>query len=58
MNQFDVPLTDEVEVSTEPKAIRAWARLNGHEVGDRGRISSEVRNSYLEAHGLLDTNQD
>ncbi len=30
--------------------IREWARANGHEVPDRGRVSSEVREAYAAAH--------
>ncbi|WP_146905266.1 histone-like nucleoid-structuring protein Lsr2 [Cellulomonas aerilata] len=31
-------------------AIREWARENGHEVSERGRISAEVRKAYEAAH--------
>jgi hypothetical protein len=31
-------------------AIREWARANGHEVSERGRISAEVRKAYEDAH--------
>ena len=27
-------------------AIRAWARENGYEVSDRGRVSTEIREAY------------
>ena len=30
--------------------IRAWAQENGHTVGDRGRIPTEVRDAYTAAH--------
>ncbi len=30
--------------------IRAWARENGHEVPERGRVSAEVREAYAAAH--------
>lgn len=30
--------------------IRAWARENGYEVPERGRVSSEVREAYDAAH--------
>ena len=30
--------------------IREWARSNGFEVPDRGRVSSEVREAYAKAH--------
>jgi len=33
-----------------PADIRVWARENGFEVPDRGRVSSEVRDAYLAAH--------
>lgn len=31
-------------------AIRSWAQSNGYTVGDRGRISSEIRDAYDRAH--------
>lgn len=31
-------------------AIRAWARKNGHEVSDRGRIKAEVVEAFEAAH--------
>jgi hypothetical protein len=33
-----------------PAEIRAWARANGWDVPDRGRVSSEVRAAYEAAH--------
>lgn len=38
--------------STGPSAkeIRDWARANGHDVPDRGRVSAEVREAYDAAH--------
>jgi hypothetical protein len=30
--------------------IRAWARENGWDVPDRGRVSAEVREAYAAAH--------
>ncbi|MBC9732933.1 histone-like nucleoid-structuring protein Lsr2 [Nocardioides marmotae] len=32
------------------KEIRDWARQNGFEVPDRGRVSAEVREAYDSAH--------
>lgn len=29
--------------------IRAWARENGHDVADRGRISASIREAYAKA---------
>ncbi len=34
----------------ESDAIRSWARENGHQVSDRGRISKKVRDAYTAAH--------
>ncbi|MGV3712205.1 histone-like nucleoid-structuring protein Lsr2 [Pseudolysinimonas sp.] len=31
-------------------AIRSWAQSNGFSVGDRGRISGDVRDAYDRAH--------
>lgn len=33
-------------------AIRTWARENGYEVSDRGRLAKKVEDAYNEAHGL------
>lgn len=30
--------------------IRDWARSNGHDVPDRGRVSADVRAAYEKAH--------
>lgn len=35
---------------TSAADIRAWARENGHEVPDRGRVSAEVREAYAAAN--------
>jgi hypothetical protein len=32
------------------KEIRDWARSNGYDVSDRGRVSSEVRDAFEAAH--------
>lgn len=37
--------------SSELTKIREWARANGHEVSDRGRISQKVRDAYAKANG-------
>lgn len=31
-------------------AVREWARDNGFEVSDRGRVSSKIRDAYLAAN--------
>ena len=33
-----------------PSEIRAWARDNGFDVPERGRVSAEVREAYAAAH--------
>lgn len=30
--------------------IRKWAKENGHEVSDRGRVSQAIRDAYATAH--------
>jgi hypothetical protein len=35
---------------TSAREIREWARANGHEVPDRGRIPAEVRSAYESAN--------
>lgn len=35
----------------DTKAIRTWARENGHEVKDRGRIDQAIVEAYNAAHG-------
>lgn len=35
---------------SDNKAVRAWARENGHAVSERGRVSSEIRDAYTAAH--------
>jgi hypothetical protein len=34
----------------QTQAIREWARNNGHEVSDRGRISAAIQKGFDEAH--------
>lgn len=36
---------------TETQKIRAWARENGLQVGQRGRIAPEVREAFAKANG-------
>jgi len=35
---------------SDTQAIREWAQANGHEVGDRGRISNDIREAYSAAN--------
>jgi len=32
------------------KEIRDWARENGYDVPERGRVSADVRDAYANAH--------
>lgn len=36
--------------SRSTKAIREWARANGHDVSDRGRIPADVMQAYAAAN--------
>jgi hypothetical protein len=36
--------------TADTAAIRAWAKENGYEVNDRGRVPSNVREAYDKAH--------
>lgn len=36
--------------SRETAQIRQWAKDNGHDVSERGRISAKVREAYAAAH--------
>ena len=40
-------------VSASPAAVRAWARANGWDVGERGRLPAEVTDAYRGAHDPL-----
>ena len=40
------PITQRSRAKTDTKAIRAWARQNGYEVSDRGRIPDDVMDAY------------
>ncbi|MEN1976479.1 histone-like nucleoid-structuring protein Lsr2 [Cellulomonas sp. P4] len=36
--------------ASDAGAVRAWAKENGFEVSERGRISAEIREAYDAAH--------
>jgi DNA polymerase-3 subunit epsilon len=46
----DTVLTEATPPSAPPGVIRAWAREQGYEVGERGRLHSDVIAAYLRAH--------
>jgi len=37
--------------SQDTAAIRAWAKENGYEVNDRGRVPASIREAYEKANG-------
>jgi hypothetical protein len=36
-------------VKPDPASVRAWAKANGHEVNDRGRVPANLTAAYVEA---------
>lgn len=44
------PSPSRSSVGPNPKAVRDWARSNGHTVSDRGRVPAEVLAAYEAAH--------
>jgi Lsr2 len=38
------------QVGTSAREIRDWARSNGHQVPDRGRIPADIREAFEAAH--------
>ena len=40
-------------VSASPAVVRAWARANGWDVGERGRLPTEITAAYRRAHEPL-----
>jgi len=40
------PRTPRAPVNSEAGIIRAWARENGIEIGERGRVSAEIKAAY------------
>ena len=42
--------TKQAASGAAPSEIRAWARDNGFDVPERGRVSAEVREAYAAAH--------
>lgn len=42
--------TPAAEATINNDAIRAWARANGHDVSDRGRVPANVKEAFDQAH--------
>ena len=47
-NGVHVPVED-LDDLPEPRAVRAWAKLNGIQVPERGRVPEDVLRAYLAA---------
>lgn len=39
-----------VDLGPSPQVVRAWARANGYQMSNRGRVAAEVREAYDKAH--------
>ena len=39
-----------ITVDSETGKMREWAKKNGYDVGDRGRISQEIKDAYVKAN--------
>lgn len=44
-------MTDPNTEKATAREVREWARANGHEVPERGRLSKEVREAFSTATG-------
>lgn len=44
------PVAKAPSPAPDAKAVRAWAKNQGIEVSDRGRVAADVMNRYREAH--------
>lgn len=42
--------TSVTSIGPSSKQVRDWARSNGYEVSDRGRVSAEIRQAFDAAH--------
>lgn len=38
------------QVGSDATTLREWARANGHEVSDRGRVPKEIREAFEAAN--------
>jgi hypothetical protein len=39
-----------IEVGPSPKDVRIWAKANGHDVPERGRVPRDIREAYDKAN--------
>lgn len=42
--------TRTTRIGPDPKTVKEWARANGYEVADRGRVSNEIREAFAAAN--------
>ncbi|WP_238176987.1 histone-like nucleoid-structuring protein Lsr2 [Kribbella sp. VKM Ac-2566] len=42
--------TQRTRVGADAKTVKEWARANGYEVNDRGRIPNEIRQAFERAN--------
>src|SRR4051812_20712972 len=53
----DVRSLPAAHVSASLGTVRAWARANGYDVGERGRLPAEVTDAFKRAHQELGTGE-
>lgn len=41
----------DVQEKATAREVREWAKANGHDVSERGRLSAEVREAFTAATG-------
>jgi hypothetical protein len=44
------PRVKRTQVGADAKTVKEWARANGYEVNDRGRVPNDVREAFEAAH--------
>lgn len=49
---FVASKANEVKAPSQTATIRAWAKANGYDVADRGRLSQDIVAEYEAAHGM------
>ena len=49
--EIDLTAANAKKLRSDLGSVREWARENGHQVSDRGRISAGILAAYDQAHG-------
>lgn len=52
---FEASKANEVKAPSQTAMIRAWAKQNGYDVADRGRLSKDIVAEYEATHGMKAT---